>query len=122
MVQVVHLIFKKWEPMNIPIVSTLLFVVPSSLSMLLVPQLGTIKSIVATFLSYFAVLVLSIVSYRVSPFHPLAQYPGPLLAKITKWWHAYHIYQGKQHLYIQQLHDQYGDVVRIGACRLESAW
>ena len=100
--------------MRVPIVSALLLITPSCLSVLLIPQRGIVNGVVTTFASYFGVLVSSIVLYRISPFHPLAQYPGPLLAKITKWWHAYQVYNGKQHIYIQQLHKKYGDVVRIG--------
>ncbi|KAF7336095.1 Cytochrome P450 [Mycena venus] len=49
-----------------------------------------------------------------SPFHPLAKFPGPLLSRITKFWLAYVVYTGKRHLEIAKLHDQYGTFVRTG--------
>ncbi|KAJ7748813.1 cytochrome P450 [Mycena maculata] len=55
-----------------------------------------------------------IVAYRVSPFHPLAQFPGPLLNKMTQIRLAYIVYTGKRHLEIARLHDEYGIVVRTG--------
>ncbi|GMK56078.1 hypothetical protein CspeluHIS016_0211340 [Cutaneotrichosporon spelunceum] len=60
------------------------------------------------------VVLLSMVIYRLSPWHPIAKYPGPALAKVSKlyWW-----YQAKigQTGYTQAaLHNKYGDVVRIG--------
>nr|AAX81444.1 high nitrogen upregulated cytochrome P450 monooxygenase 2 [Phanerodontia chrysosporium] len=111
---VVHLIFKRWEPMKLPIVAFLLFLVPACLSLLFASHLSLTKGLATAFATFYTVLVSSIVIYRISPFHPLARYPGPLAAKITKWWHAYHVHTGKQHLYVRRLHDQYGDIVRIG--------
>ncbi|KAF7360803.1 Cytochrome P450 [Mycena venus] len=55
-----------------------------------------------------------VVAYRLSPFHPLAKFPGPLLSRITKFWLAYVVYTGKRHLEIAKLHDQYGTFVRTG--------
>ncbi|KAL0954589.1 hypothetical protein HGRIS_003549 [Hohenbuehelia grisea] len=63
---------------------------------------------------YVMTLVLSVSTYRLSPFHPLAQYPGPVLCKLSKLWMMYISSQGKQHIYYQALHRRYGDVVRIG--------
>lgn len=56
------------------------------------------------------------VLYRLSPWHPLAKYPGPVMAKATYWYRTYHeIYRGgkmTKELFI--LHEKYGDVVRFG--------
>ena len=52
--------------------------------------------------------------YRLSPFHPLAKYPGPALTKMSKFWVAYLCAQGDQHRYYKSLHNRYGDVVRVG--------
>ncbi|OLL24230.1 Isotrichodermin C-15 hydroxylase [Neolecta irregularis DAH-3] len=46
--------------------------------------------------------------------HPLASYPGPLVAKFTILWRVYQVWTGKRHLKLQQLHKKYGDFVRIG--------
>ncbi|KAH8835133.1 cytochrome P450 [Flagelloscypha sp. PMI_526] len=63
---------------------------------------------------YLTSLSLSIVLYRISPWHPLASYPGPLLGKITKWYMAYLIASGKRYLVLQRLHTKYGPFMRIG--------
>ncbi|BEI85721.1 hypothetical protein CcaverHIS002_0600080 [Cutaneotrichosporon cavernicola] len=66
------------------------------------------------FTIFNTIVLLSMVIYRLSPWHPLAKYPGPTLAKVSKlyWW-----YQAKigQTGYTQAaLHKEYGDFVRIG--------
>lgn len=45
--------------------------------------------------------------YRVK-YHPLAKYPGPLLAKLTNLYGAYHALRGDLHLDMQQCHEEYG--------------
>ncbi|KAF8888085.1 cytochrome P450 [Infundibulicybe gibba] len=69
--------------------------------------------IIPTF-NFLASLSVSVVIYRLSPWHPLAQYPGPVLARLSKWWMAYWIGKGNRHSLIQQLHAQYGPWLRIG--------
>ncbi|KAJ6460901.1 cytochrome P450 [Mycena sanguinolenta] len=61
-------------------------------------------------------LTLSIVVYRLSPFHPLAQYPGPAIAKATKLWSFWKTAQGYKYLWHKELHDKYGpaDIVVSG--------
>ncbi|KAJ7254709.1 cytochrome P450 [Mycena haematopus] len=59
-------------------------------------------------------LSLSIVAYRLSPFHPLAQYPGPTIGKVTKLWDLWKASQGYKYLYYKKLHDTYGPYVRTG--------
>ncbi|KAF8868617.1 cytochrome P450 [Mucidula mucida] len=56
----------------------------------------------------------SIILYRLAPWHPLAQYPGPALGKITKWYMGFWIAKGNRHLILQELHRTYGPWVRIG--------
>lgn len=62
----------------------------------------------ATFL-YFTGLVV----YRIF-FHPLAKYPGPLLAKITDLYSTYHAWKGDRHLEFWRTHEKYGEIVRFG--------
>lgn len=57
---------------------------------------------------------MSIVVYRLSPFHPLAKYPGPIACKISQLWAVLIYSRGKAHHYRKLLHDQYGPIVRIG--------
>jgi hypothetical protein len=46
-------------------------------------------------------------------FHPLRKYPGPLLARATRWTWSYYLFQGTLEVYIGKAHDKYGDVVRV---------
>ncbi|KAI0319094.1 cytochrome P450 [Amylostereum chailletii] len=59
-------------------------------------------------------LALVTVAYRLSPFHPLAKFPGPLINKITSLRIAYIVYTGHRHTYIADLHQKYGKFVRTG--------
>ncbi|KAI7761083.1 hypothetical protein LZL87_011488 [Fusarium oxysporum] len=59
----------------------------------------------------FLVLVY-IVYYRY--LHPLAKYPGPPLASVTNLWKTYHLWNLHLPHTLVRLHEQYGDVVRVG--------
>ncbi|PWY70903.1 cytochrome P450 [Aspergillus heteromorphus CBS 117.55] len=50
--------------------------------------------------------------------HPLAQYPGPFLARFTNLYSAYHAWTGDIHLDIYRCHQKYGDHVRYAPNRL----
>lgn len=63
-------------------------------------------------------LTVATVLYRLSPLHPLAKFPGPTLYKISSLRYAQVVASGWRHKVIQSLHQQYGDIVRIGE-RLE---
>lgn len=59
-------------------------------------------------LAYLAALVI----YRLF-FHPLAKFPGPKYAAVSRW-HEYYYdvhLQGKFLFYLKTLHDQYGESV-----------
>lgn len=45
--------------------------------------------------------------------HPLSRYPGPRLAAISSLYYIYWTNNGQLHTKLKDLHDQYGDVVRI---------
>ena len=47
-------------------------------------------------------------------FSPLAKIPGPFLPRLTRWWLAYHGWQGDFHDVLSELHEKYGPVVRTG--------
>ena len=93
----------------------LLLLVPLGLSALLSSYHGPLFAFLIVIVTYHAVLLSSIALYRISPWHPLARYPGPLLLKTSQVWMARRALQGGVWHYIRQLHQQYGDVVRIGA-------
>ena len=77
--------------------------------------LPTSRILLSYYTTYFFTLALSVVLYRISPFHPLWRYPGPFWCCTTKFWHAALAATGEQPRYLQRLHDKYGDVVRFGA-------
>ena len=110
-----HLIFRHVEPRSkLPRV-VLLVAIPALLSL---PISYTGRSLYAAlplaFATYIGALIFFTLAYRLSPFHPLAKYPGPAIAKTSKWWAAYLSATGDSHRYYKHLHDRYGDVVRIG--------
>ncbi|KAL1694972.1 cytochrome P450 [Schizophyllum commune] len=113
-----HLIFNRFEPQDLTSLITLLLLVPSGLSTLFRPHSSILISILLAFTTYLGTLLCSIVLYRLSPFHPLAGYPGPVLCKITKLYSAWISLGGKQHFHYRRLHEKYGDVVRVGAAGL----
>ena len=71
-------------------------------------------SVFLAYFTYLFVLSVSITLYRISPFHPLAKYPGPLIFKITKLAGLWATYTGNQHRIYKRMHDEYGSVVRLG--------
>ena len=110
-----HLIFRHFEPSSILSRVALLIVIPALLSG---PISYTVRApytaLLLSFAAYWSGLVFFTLAYRLSSFHPLAKYPGPLLARTSKWWAAYLSGTGNQHRFLKRLHDRYGDVVRIG--------
>ncbi|RPB27261.1 cytochrome P450 [Terfezia boudieri ATCC MYA-4762] len=57
-------------------------------------------------------LLTTLVFYRLY-FHPLAEYPGPLLARCTSLHAAYHAWIGDSHLVLYHAHRKYGKFVRF---------
>lgn len=115
-----HIYFKRYEPQSPILALSILLGTPSSLLFLgahagRVPTTGlSTRGILETFVVYFATLIGSIAAYRISPFHPLAKYPGPLVAKLSKFWMLFICSTGKPHEYYTFLHGKYGDIVRTG--------
>ena len=94
----------------------LLLATPACLTTLYLPYAnGLILAALNVFGLFWSTLIISILVYRASPWHPLAKYPGPLICKLSKYHLAFLSLRGKQYLYYSQLHKKYGDVVRIGA-------
>ena len=74
------------------------------------------NALVVTFLisvSYAITLFSSLIIYRLA-FHRLHSFPGPSLAKVTKFYHMWNVRNYDQYLFLDRLHRQYGDYVRTG--------
>ena len=115
-------IFKRYEPEKLSVLVALLVVAPGAL-VLHVQQhfITALGAVSTTYAVYWALILLFTVLYRISPFHPLAKYPGPLGCRVSKIWFAYLTVRGKKaHVYVRQLHKKYkSDVVRIGTFYLK---
>ena len=111
--------FRHFEPRSQLSHVTLLIVIPALLSAPISYSVRSSSYIAfpLAFAAYWSCLIFVTLTYRLSPFHPLAKYPGPVLAKSSKWWGAYHSATGDQHRCLKHLHDQHGDIVRIGWSR-----
>ncbi|MCJ1430519.1 hypothetical protein MMC29_008437 [Sticta canariensis] len=51
-------------------------------------------------------------------FHPLRSFPGPLAARAGSFWYVRHVWAGQHHARVKELHDKYGEVVRIAPSEL----
>ncbi|KAF8516666.1 cytochrome P450 [Gautieria morchelliformis] len=109
-----HILFNRLEPRSITAYLVLLLAFPSLLSVLLYTSHPNPFASLLVFPTYLSSLVLSLLLYRLSPFHPLASYPGPLVCRVSRLWAWNVARQGKQHLYYHRLHDRYGTHVRTG--------
>ncbi|KAI0711780.1 high nitrogen upregulated cytochrome P450 monooxygenase 2 [Cerioporus squamosus] len=113
-----HQIFRRRETYSILSHAAILFAPPITVAVWL--WLATLiqwtfqDALRACLGTYLTTLVLSVLAYRLSPFHPLAQYPGPVWRRISMLGPALHSTRGTTSRYMKQLHDHYGDVVRIG--------
>jgi hypothetical protein len=91
----------------------LLFALPVIISMAFQSSWST-TGFLSALLVYWLSLSVSVVGYRLSPFHPLAAYPGPVLCRVSRLWATAIVLGGKQHMKSHQLFERYGDVVRTG--------
>lgn len=64
--------------------------------------------------AHLGVFGLSVIMYRLSPFHPLAAFPGPWVNKVTSLRLVYITYSGRRHIVVDGLHQEYGKFVRTG--------
>lgn len=110
----VHVVFNRWEPLRLDVVLPLLLLLPVTLSSLLAAPYGLFAALGLGMTTFYLTLGTSISLYRLSPMHPLARYPGPVLFRISKLVYIWKVWNGKQHLYLKSLHERYGDVVRTG--------
>ncbi|KAF7377786.1 hypothetical protein MSAN_00202000 [Mycena sanguinolenta] len=108
---VTHFLFHKYEPSSANVALLVLPIQPVALLVLLSEPFSRLFY---TYVVFLGTLSLSIIVYRLSPFHPLAQYPGPAIAKVTKLWSFWKTAQGYKYLWHKELHDKYGPYVRTG--------
>ncbi|KAN0137390.1 Cytochrome P450 [Lactarius tabidus] len=107
--------FHHLEPRSRLPLLLLCFIVPALLSIPIsyhVPWASA--AAVFAFVTYWSALTCFTLMYRFSPFHPLAKYPGPAIAKASKLWGSYHTSTGNIHRCYKNLHERFGDVVRVG--------
>ena len=103
----VHRIYNRYEvdPSRLVLTALLLGLVPSLCAFLLNALFGSLlPALAVSFVAFYAALISSVVLYRLSPVHPLAKYPGPTLAKITKFYGLLKAASGKHH----EWHKKYG--------------
>ena len=78
--------------------------------------LGFLNAALATFVvcsSYASSIFASMLVYRFF-FHRLKYFPGPFLARTSKLYHAWQVRKSDQYIFLEQLHQKYGDFVRTG--------
>lgn len=63
---------------------------------------------------YLSAAYICTVLYRLSPFHPLAKYPGPRLWWISSIKLVLVSWTGRRHYILDELHAKYGPYVRTG--------
>ncbi|EJD01754.1 high nitrogen upregulated cytochrome P450 monooxygenase 1 [Fomitiporia mediterranea MF3/22] len=116
----VYFVYKKFEIHPSSPYSTifLLFDVPLASSLFLFQYYSAGFAVLAGFSVFYSTLLSSIVLYRISPWHPLARYPGPFTAKISQFWLAYETATGRWHETLKDLHAKHGPYVRIGPNQL----
>lgn len=115
--QAVHLVFNRYEPRHGGVLLFLTAGIPCLISAILFIYGGVHPTFFAFFKTvwiFLTSLTLSVVAYRVSPFHPLAQYPGPVFLRISRLFALYIMLSGKQQLYYHELHRVYGPYLRTG--------
>ncbi|KAH7931073.1 high nitrogen upregulated cytochrome P450 monooxygenase 2 [Leucogyrophana mollusca] len=111
---VAHIWFNKHEPEVSWSLFTIIALAPAPSAWLLCDHISALQAIPLAYVVFLTTLFTSISIYRISPFHPLAEYPGPLLCKLTQFWNVWMMWGGKQHIYRLWLHQTYGPIVRIG--------
>ncbi|PSS03410.1 cytochrome P450 [Coniella lustricola] len=75
------------------------------------------------FKHYFAVLSILLLAWlaRNRYYHGLNKYPGPVMASLTDWWRFMDVWRRRPEVTQMKLHEQYGDVVRLGPNTLSFA-
>ena len=120
-IQVLHQIFRRNEPRNALSAIVTLASADAALYVAFrrfeaIPLEYAQSSVLGIIgVSMVVALLLSIAIYRLSPWHPLAQFPGPVDHKLTKIRTAYSSWRGVHFKNVKKMHDKYGPVVRVGS-------
>jgi hypothetical protein len=84
-----------------------------SLGLLALPFLKKYPALGSQLLIGLLSKIVIVCVYRLT-LHPLARYPGPLLAKLSPLYAVHHALIGDIHLDVQRCHEEYGTFVRYG--------
>ena len=74
---------------------------------------GAVQNTTLHICAYTLMLFTSIIIYRVC-FHPLHSFPGPFLARVSKFWHVYQARYSQNHQLLLRLYNEYGPFIRTG--------
>ncbi|KAF9564495.1 cytochrome P450 [Agrocybe pediades] len=117
-----HVWFKSFDPISLQASLAVLSITPTVLACYLssVQNVAPLSDLLWIYPTYYLAVLLSVCAYRLSPFHPLAKYPGPTILKITKLYSVWVAYKGTYHAYIRELHRRYGPTIRTGPNELST--
>ncbi|KAF8520538.1 cytochrome P450 [Gautieria morchelliformis] len=110
-----HFIFNKYEPRRVCPTLALILGPPLVVACFLCPpDRPSVIEILGFYAVHLGSLIASLVAYLLSPYHPLAAFPGPIICKLTRLWGLKVVQTGNQHRYYKALHARYGPYVRTG--------
>ncbi|THU91373.1 cytochrome P450 [Dendrothele bispora CBS 962.96] len=117
-----HVAFRYYEPSptKAPLSALILFLEPFALWLAFLKNSSStgpeseVLALATIYVSFGMSLAASIVLYRLSPFHPLANVPGPAYMKVSKAYLVWISFRGDRYRVLKALHDKYGSVIRTG--------
>lgn len=119
-IQAGHFILNRYEPKTplSPILLLLLLLVPNVPAIFLHQHITSRRiALLTSNIIYYLALATSAALYRLSPLHPLHDYPGPWISRVTSLYACWVSASGKPYVILRELHEKYGDFVRIGVYR-----
>lgn len=95
-----------------------LFTPPTAVALLTtlagLPLPDAVRLTAVSYGAYMTALFTSILLYRAF-FHPLRHFPGPKLARLSQFYHFFHIRaKVDNYRHLDRLHAEYGEYVRVG--------
>lgn len=114
---ILHQIYRLKEPeiSSLSITAIALFPLVSTLVRFIVlGQYGGLTVILRDHGICYASWAVSVIIYRLSPLHPLSEFPGPWILRISKLGGVWICSQGRQHEVFRRLHTRYGPIIRVG--------